>query len=92
MMILIVIVIGQVYEDPSDKIVEFTPLQLWNIGEENTIEYVLPSGFEEASSDWIGIYKVRACVLQFPIVIIPFSFILTSSHVCCCVGKFLELR
>lgn len=48
----------QVYEDPSDKMVEFTPLHVWQIGEENTIEYSLPTGFDEASSDWIGIYKV----------------------------------
>lgn len=38
--------------------VEFTPLHIWNIGEENTVEYTLPTGFEEASSDWVGIYKV----------------------------------
>lgn len=48
----------QVYEDPTDKMVEFTSLHVWQIGEENTIEYSLPSGFDEASSDWIGIYKV----------------------------------
>lgn len=39
--------------------VEFTPLHLWNIGDENTIEYTLPPGFVEESSDWIGIYKVQ---------------------------------
>lgn len=38
--------------------VDFTPLHTWHIGEENTIEYNLPSGFDEHSSDWIGIYKV----------------------------------
>ncbi|XP_031634308.1 inositol polyphosphate 5-phosphatase K [Contarinia nasturtii] len=46
-----------VYEDPTDKFVEFTPLHIWKIGEENTIEYKLPNGFDEAHSDWIGIYK-----------------------------------
>lgn len=47
------------YEDPSDKMVEFKSVHIWQIGEENTVEYTLPSGFDEASSDWIGIYKVR---------------------------------
>lgn len=46
------------YDDPSDKMVEFKPVHIWQIGEENTIEYMLPHGFDEASSDWIGIYKV----------------------------------
>lgn len=48
----------QVYEDPTEKIVEFAPKQIWQIGEENIVEYSLPLGFEEAGSDWIGIYKV----------------------------------
>lgn len=47
------------YEDPTEKIVEFTPLHTWQIGEENVVEYTLPFGFDEASSDWIGVYKVR---------------------------------
>ncbi|XP_055317820.1 inositol polyphosphate 5-phosphatase K [Sitodiplosis mosellana] len=46
-----------VYEDPTDKMVEFTPLHIWEIGEENNIEYTLPLGFDEMSSDWVGIYK-----------------------------------
>lgn len=48
----------QVYEDPSEKTVQFTPMQIWQINEENIVEYSLPLGFEEAGSDWIGIYKV----------------------------------
>lgn len=43
--------------------VDFTPLHTWHIGEENTIEYTLPSGFDEHSSDWIGIYKVNTRTL-----------------------------
>lgn len=38
--------------------VEFTPMHTWNIGEENVVEYTLPLGFEEAESDWVGIFKV----------------------------------
>lgn len=49
----------QVYDDPSEKTVEFMPIQIWQINEENIVEYSLPLGFEEAGSDWIGIYKVN---------------------------------
>lgn len=49
----------QVFEDPSEKIVDFTPVTLWQIGEDNVIEYTLPFGYEEAENDWIGVYKVR---------------------------------
>lgn len=48
----------QVYEDPTERTVEFTPMHTWQIGEENIVEYTLPNGFDEAGSDWIGIYKV----------------------------------
>lgn len=34
-------------------------MHIWEIGEENTIEYTLPLGFDEAGSDWVGIYKVN---------------------------------
>ncbi len=49
----------QVFEDPSEKIVDFSPINIWQIGEDNTIEYTLPFGYEEAENDWIGVYKVR---------------------------------
>lgn len=48
----------QVFEDPSEKIVDFSPINIWQIGEENVIEYTLPFGYEEAENDWIGVYKV----------------------------------
>lgn len=48
----------QVYDDPSEKSVEFSTIQIWQINEENIVEYSLPLGFEEAGSDWIGIFKV----------------------------------
>lgn len=51
-------IVNQVFEDPTEKIVDFAPIQLWQIGEENTIEYTLPMGYEEAENDWIGVYKV----------------------------------
>lgn len=34
-------------------------MHTWNIGETNVVEYTLPIGFEEAESDWVGIFKVR---------------------------------
>lgn len=51
--------VNQVFEDPSEKIVDFSAISLWQIGEENVIEYTLPHGYEEAENDWIGVYKVR---------------------------------
>lgn len=51
-------IINQVFEDPTEKIVDFSPIQIWQIGEDNTIEYTLPIGYEEAENDWIGVYKV----------------------------------
>lgn len=53
------VTVNQVFEDPSEKIVDFSPVPLWQIGEENVIEYTLPHGYEEAGNDWIGIYKVK---------------------------------
>lgn len=48
----------QVFEDPTEKVVDFSPVHIWQIGEENNVEYTLPFGYEEAENDWIGIYKV----------------------------------
>lgn len=50
--------ISQVFKDPTEKIVEFTRINVWHIGETNTIEYELPYGYEEAGNDWIGLFKV----------------------------------
>ncbi|XP_050090574.1 phosphatidylinositol 4,5-bisphosphate 5-phosphatase A-like isoform X3 [Anopheles aquasalis] len=47
----------KVYEDESERTVSFKPIDLWHVGEPNTIEYVIPSGFEESNADWIGIYR-----------------------------------
>lgn len=49
----------QVFEDPTEKIVDFSPINIWQIGEENVIEYTLPFGYEEAENDWVGVYKVN---------------------------------
>lgn len=38
---------------------EFSPVTIWQIGEENVVEYTLPFGYEEAENDWIGVYKVH---------------------------------
>ncbi|XP_061509801.1 phosphatidylinositol 4,5-bisphosphate 5-phosphatase A isoform X1 [Anopheles gambiae] len=48
---------GQVYEDTTERTVSFKPIELWLVGEPNTIEYVIPNGFEEGNADWIGIYR-----------------------------------
>lgn len=49
----------QVFEDPSEKIVDFSPINIWYIGEDNVIEYTLPFGYEEAENDWIGVFRVE---------------------------------
>ncbi|XP_061509814.1 phosphatidylinositol 4,5-bisphosphate 5-phosphatase A isoform X7 [Anopheles gambiae] len=47
----------KVYEDTTERTVSFKPIELWLVGEPNTIEYVIPNGFEEGNADWIGIYR-----------------------------------
>lgn len=54
----------QVFEDPTEKIVDFSPINIWQIGEENVIEYTLPFGYVEAENDWIGVYKVKKSFLK----------------------------
>ncbi|KAH8304613.1 hypothetical protein KR018_000464, partial [Drosophila ironensis] len=36
----------------------FSPLAVWRIGDENTVEYRKQAEFEEGSNDWIGIYPI----------------------------------
>uniref|UniRef100_A0A182Q6W8 Inositol polyphosphate-related phosphatase domain-containing protein n=1 Tax=Anopheles farauti TaxID=69004 RepID=A0A182Q6W8_9DIPT len=48
---------GQVYEDTTERTITFKEIELWLVGEPNTIEYVIPNGFEESNADWIGIYR-----------------------------------
>ncbi|EAT48128.1 AAEL000840-PA [Aedes aegypti] len=47
----------KVYEDTTERTIMFKPIELWSVGEPNTIEYVIPAGFEESNADWIGIYR-----------------------------------
>nr|XP_029710119.1 phosphatidylinositol 4,5-bisphosphate 5-phosphatase A-like isoform X3 [Aedes albopictus] len=47
----------QVYEDTTERTIMFKPIELWLVGEPNTIEYVIPAGFDEGNADWIGIYR-----------------------------------
>lgn len=62
---------GQVYEDTTERTIMFKPIELWLVGEPNTVEYTIPCGFEEGNADWIGIYRVRLIkgVLRNPILI-----------------------
>lgn len=54
-----VVFIQQIHANPQEKYVQFAPVHTWQVGEENTIEYYLPLGFDEHESDWIGIFKVN---------------------------------
>ncbi|XP_063700032.1 phosphatidylinositol 4,5-bisphosphate 5-phosphatase A isoform X2 [Culicoides brevitarsis] len=47
----------KVIDDPTELVAEFEPINLWTVGEENTITYILPPGFEEKEADWIGVFK-----------------------------------
>jgi hypothetical protein len=44
--------------EPDEDVIEFAPMKIWRVGEENIIEYFLPVKFDEAAADWIGVYKV----------------------------------
>ncbi|KAH8368201.1 hypothetical protein KR084_008374 [Drosophila pseudotakahashii] len=39
--------------------VVFSPLTLWKIGDENTVEYRKQAEFDEGPNDWIGIYPAE---------------------------------
>uniref|UniRef100_A0A336MAV0 CSON012893 protein n=1 Tax=Culicoides sonorensis TaxID=179676 RepID=A0A336MAV0_CULSO len=47
----------QVIDDPTELVAQFKPITIWSVGEENTVEYILPPGFEEKEADWIGVFK-----------------------------------
>lgn len=49
----------QVHDDRDEYVVEFKPIDIWTVGEENTVTYILPPGYEEKESDWIGVFKVK---------------------------------
>ncbi|XP_055620416.1 phosphatidylinositol 4,5-bisphosphate 5-phosphatase A isoform X3 [Toxorhynchites rutilus septentrionalis] len=48
---------AQVYEDTTERTIVFKPVELWLVGEPNTIEYTIPAEFEGGNADWIGIYR-----------------------------------
>ncbi|CAD7080441.1 unnamed protein product [Hermetia illucens] len=48
----------KVFEDPAEKSIEFAYIPSWHIGEDNSILYTIPEGFEENDgTDWIAIYR-----------------------------------
>ncbi|KAH8338825.1 hypothetical protein KR074_001560, partial [Drosophila pseudoananassae] len=46
---------------PSVRVpgVVFSPISVWKIGDENTVEYKKQAEFEEGPNDWIGIYPLE---------------------------------
>lgn len=68
----------QVFEDPTEKTVDFSPINIWQIGEDNIIEYTLPFGYEEAENDWIGVYKVKKFYIFFKCPAFTAVFILND--------------
>lgn len=47
----------QVINNFKVSCIDFRDIILWNIGEENTVEYTKPEDFEEWDHDWIGIFR-----------------------------------
>lgn len=77
----------QVFDDPSEKNIEFSPVQLWQIGEDNKIEYTVPHGYEEAESDWIGVYKVMLqCQICLRLTILLFIVLPFLTHDMFCIA------
>lgn len=48
----------QVFSDPTQKMVQFDPVENWVIGDENTIRYMMPFELQDAGNDWVGVFKV----------------------------------
>ncbi|XP_030382320.1 inositol polyphosphate 5-phosphatase K [Scaptodrosophila lebanonensis] len=46
----------KLYPNYRAPCVVFTPIIVWQIGDENTVEYRKQPEFEECANDWIGIY------------------------------------
>uniref|UniRef100_A0A0A1WZH3 Phosphatidylinositol 4,5-bisphosphate 5-phosphatase A n=1 Tax=Zeugodacus cucurbitae TaxID=28588 RepID=A0A0A1WZH3_ZEUCU len=47
----------KLYPNYRAPCVNFKNIAEWQIGEENTVEYVKPNDFEERKHDWIGVYR-----------------------------------
>lgn len=47
----------KLYPNYRAPCVNFKEIVEWQIGEENTVEYVKPNDFEERNHDWIGLYR-----------------------------------
>lgn len=39
------------------KIIKFTSIHSWQIGDEMAVDYEVPDGFIDSEYDWIGIYR-----------------------------------
>ncbi|KAM7349424.1 inositol polyphosphate 5-phosphatase K [Cochliomyia hominivorax] len=54
----------KLYPNYRAPCVEIKDISIWEIGEENTVEYKKPLDFEERDHDWIGIYRVNYASLR----------------------------
>jgi len=56
----------KVTEKLNENIVEFSPIDIWHIGEDNVIRYTVPFGYKNEESDWIGVYKENfTCLSEY---------------------------
>lgn len=44
--------------------VTFAPIALWKVGEDTTVQVMLPPGFEESDKDWVGVFKENYTALD----------------------------
>lgn len=70
----------QVIDDPTELVAEFMPITIWSVGEENTVNFVLPPGFEEKEADWIGVFKVSFFLYFKPSNSNPLIFLCVKEH------------
>jgi hypothetical protein len=51
-------VLLQVFSDYYERVVEFLPVELWYVDEENSASYTLSGDVQPTLWDWIGVFKV----------------------------------
>jgi hypothetical protein len=58
---LLKIMLLQVFSNYYERIVEFLPVEVWYIDEENSASYTLSGDVQPTLWDWIGVFKVLSC-------------------------------
>jgi hypothetical protein len=59
--LLFQIMLLQVFSDYYERVVEFLPVGLWYLDEENSASYTLSGDVQPTLWDWVGVFKVLVC-------------------------------